>query len=114
MNFEWYNPKTGAPVVSLANYGLTFSSGAVEVMGEPKFILLGFDDEGKILGVKPCEEFISKKRHGYVRISSRDFIRFLESRMPDGFKIEDKAAKYFTKWDKEARILKIFLEQPME
>ncbi len=121
MNFEWYNPKTGVPSVSIASYGLTFSSGALEALGEPEYVVLGFDEQNMIIGVKACSSeepkripFISKKRSNYVRLSSKDFIRFLESRMPEDFKVESKATKYYSKWDRDNQILKIHLEQPVE
>ncbi len=120
MNFKWYNPKIGAPIVSIAEYGLTFSGGALDALGEPEHVILGFDEQNKVIGVKPCGKedarkipFISKRRSNYVRISNKDFIRFLESKMQD-FKVDSKAKRYLAKWDDENKILKIFLEQPLE
>lgn len=119
--FEWYSPRIGAPIVSIATYGLTFSSGAVEALGNAQFVMLGFDEEKGVIGVKACDEdnakaieFYGRIRNGYVRISNKDFIRFLESKMPEDFKVDSKAIKYFTRWDKENEILTVDLNQPMD
>jgi hypothetical protein len=120
MDFEWYNPKAGAPIISIANYGLTFSSGAIEAMGNPKRIMLGFNTTNKTIGVKPCDdanekgiEFYSKVKNGNVRLSSKDFIRFIKSKMDDSFQIENTATKYIAKWDEEEQILTVYLNSPI-
>lgn len=120
LSFEWYSPSIGAAAVSMADYGLTFSSGAVETLGRPEFVMLGFDVDQKIIGVKKCEnddpralEFASRLRKGYVRISSKDFIRFIAGKMPTDFGIEGKAVKYFTKWDKDKETLEVHLSKPV-
>lgn len=121
MAFEWYNPSTGSPIVSLAKYGLTFSAGAIELLGEAEYIMLGFDAENRIVAVKPCSEneerkleFAKRIRNGNVRINSKDFIRFIESKMPDDFRVNDTATKYVAKWNKEQQALCVYLDQPIE
>lgn len=119
MTIKWYNPQVGAAVVSIANYGITFSSGAVEALGNPRHIMLGFDDENKCIVVKPCDdtqkeriEFASKKRDGYVRISNKDFIRFILSRT-DNLQIGNRAVKYLGKWDKDNDLFYVCLDAPL-
>jgi hypothetical protein len=121
MKFQWYDPEAGAPIVSIAEYGLTFSGGALHALGKPEFIILGFDEQNRVIGVKPCDKnepkkipFISKQRGNYVRISNKDFIRFVRSKMPDDFKVDTKSTRYLSKWDQEDGILKVFLDQPLE
>ncbi|WP_053954662.1 hypothetical protein [Inediibacterium massiliense] len=121
MTIQWYNPKVGASIVSIATYGITFSSGAIETLGNPKYIKLGFDEQKKYIVVQPCDaseqskfEFASKNRKGYIRISNKDFIRFIQSKLDDNIKIEDTASKYIGKWDKEYEYLYICLDEPLD
>jgi hypothetical protein len=116
MKYEWYSPTTGAPIVSLAEYGITFNIGAIEIMGKPKYVMLGYDEEENLIGVKPCDEnkenkieFYKKLRNNYIRIANKDFIRFLKSRISEDIKIEAKAKRYVAKWDKTEKILYIDL-----
>ncbi|PRX20130.1 hypothetical protein BX659_1369 [Orenia metallireducens] len=121
MQFQWYDPDTGAPVISIANYGINFSSGAIDVLGKPIYIKIGIDSENNILGIKPLQEeedgvikFISRERQGNVRITSKDFIRFIKSKLLDEDIIEDSAKKYIAKWDKDNEILIINLNDPIQ
>ena len=116
MKYEWYSPTTGAPVVSVAEYGITFNNGAIEMMGKPEYVILGYDEENKFIGVKPCDvneenrvEFYKKMKNKYIRLANKDFIRFLKSIISEDIKIESKAKKYVAKWDKEEKILYIDL-----
>jgi len=116
MKYEWYSPTTGAPIVSLADYGITFNIGAIEIMGKPEYIMLGYDEDENLIGVKPCDkntenriEFYKKLRNNYIRIANKDFIRFLKSRISEDIKIEAKAKRYVAKWDKTEKILYIDL-----
>jgi len=116
MKYEWYSPTTGAPVVSVAEYGITFNNGAIEMMGKPEYVILGYDEENKFIGVKPCNEteenrieFHKKMKNKYIRLANKDFIRFLKSIISEDIKIESKAKRYVAKWDKEEKILYIDL-----
>ncbi|MBA7497895.1 hypothetical protein ES704_00629 [subsurface metagenome] len=116
MKYEWYSPTTGAPVVSVAEYGITFNNGAIEMMGKPEYVILGYDEENKFIGVKPCDvneenriEFYKKMKNKYIRLANKDFIRFLKSIISEDIKIESKAKRYVAKWDKEEKILYIDL-----
>ena len=116
MKFEWYSPTTGAPIVSLAEYGITFNIGAIEIMGKPDYVMLGYDEEENLIGVKPCDEneenkieFYKKIRNKYIRLANKDFIRFLKSIINEDIKIEAKAKRYVAKWDKAEKILYIDL-----
>jgi len=116
MKYEWYSPTTGAPVVSVAEYGITFNNGAIEMMGKPEYVILGYDEENKFIGVKPCDEteknrieFHKKMKNKYIRLANKDFIRFLKSIIREDIIIESKAKRYVAKWDKEEKILYIDL-----
>ena len=119
MKFDWYDPDTGAPIISIASYGINFSSGAIDVLGKPAYIKIGIDSENNILGIKPLQheedgviKFINRERQGNVRITSKDFIRFIKSKLDEDI-IKDSAQKYLGKWDKNNQILIINLEEPI-
>lgn len=120
--FEYFNPALGAITVSIAEYGLTFSKAAVEVLGRPQYIMLAYDKNKRIVGVVPVEEgenkkieFISKIKNGYVRINTKDFVRFLMKHFPDAPQMfGNKATRYFSYWDDELEVLIVDLKRPLD
>lgn len=121
-DFEYFNPNLGSITVSIAEYGLTFSRAAVEVLGKPEFVLLAFDKNKKVIGIIPVSnetqnkiEFISKQKNGYVRINTKDFIRFLMRYFPDNPNMfSSKSIRYLTYFDDEANALIVDLTKPLD
>lgn len=118
MTIEWFDPKLGTPSVSIAEYGLTFNKAAVDVMSSPSRVLLGFDHEKKLIVVKPLynpsnEEanksfsFAERERSGYVRIASKEFIRFIIRYFP-GIEI-NKTIRCLARWDDKEKMLLVDL-----
>lgn len=125
MTFEWYKPKTGILMVSIANYGMTFYGDVIEAMGSPAYITLGFDEVNKVIGVKAFDKasdsesdknikFAEKRRNSYVRICDRNFIRFIASKTDDKINIGAKPKKYLSEWDAEKGILYIYIDKNLE
>lgn len=115
-SFEWLDPKIGAPDVSIAQYGLTFSKNAVAAMGDPEFVMLGFDADKRVIGVKVCDkneikklEFSSRKRNGYVRLNTKDFISIIERDTEFSFLT---TKRYTGKWNDADKLLLIYLDHP--
>ena len=120
-NFDWYSKDLGAPLVSIAKYGITFSKAAVEKMGNPPAIKLGFDRENKIIGVKLLEEegkdgfsFAKKERedYGYVRINNKGFIKVLRAECEE-YDFEE-TTRFVGKMDNEKGLFIIDLKSPAE
>jgi len=118
-NFEWFNPMVGTPMVSFAEYGLGFNRAAIEALGNPAKVRLGFDKESRIIGIMPATEddltavvFASKERNGYVRISSKDFTRFILRYCPD-LKLE-KALRCLAWFDEVQGALLADLKQTVD
>jgi hypothetical protein len=116
MKFEWYSPTTGAPIVSLAEYGIIFNYGTIEIMGKPEYVKLGYDEENNIIGVTPCDKneenkilFYAKMKNNYIRLANKGFIGFLKSKINEDIEIENKAKRYIAKWSKADKILYIDL-----
>lgn len=119
-NFEWFDKRVGAPVVSIAKYGLLFSRGAVLKMGNPEYVMLGFDKSDMLIGIKVCDvneemktEFASKERNGYVRINNKQFIKYIESSLDEDKKFDKTAIQYMGKWYDDQKLLVIDLKKPM-
>jgi len=118
-NFEWFDKKTGAPIISVARYGLTFNKGAVNKMNKPEYVLLGFDKSSQLIGVKVCDEneemkteFSSRERQGYVRINNKQFIKYVASALDDEGKFETKTLQYIGKWYEDSKLMIIDLKKP--
>jgi len=119
--FIWSTPSAGAPIVSIASYGITFNNAVIEILKRPKKIMIGYDDDKKIIGVKPLYEedqfnarsfdFIDRERNGYVRIGNKDFIKYLSNRTGIDF---TKSVRYFGDWDEKEEILIVDLNSPLE
>lgn len=120
-NFVWTAPSGGAPVVSIASYGITFNSVVIDMMHKPNKIMIGYDDSKKVVGVKAiyrkeeenekCFPFIERERNGYVRIGSKDFVKYLSNRTGLDFK---NSTRYIGVWDEEQNLLTINLMEPMD
>lgn len=120
--FDFFDPNLGSVTVSVAEYGLTFSRAAVEVLGRPNYIMLAYDKNKCVIGVVPAAEsetrkieFISKVKNGYVRINTKDFIRFLMKYYPDDAQMfGSKAIRYFSYWDENNNVLVVDLKRPID
>ncbi len=84
-DFLWVKPKSGAPTVSIAKYGITFNQLSIEMLNSPKFIMLGFDRAKQTLAIKPVttsEESLEYAynfniKKGFARVGCNDFVRML-------------------------------------
>lgn len=110
MTFEWYQPKIGKPCVSIAEYGITFSKEAIRKIGDPIYIMAGYDERDNKVIIKPCDE---NEEHGmrlskgkYTRLANKGFIRFLIS---NNIKIEGKAKRYNLQWNEDMKVFFIDL-----
>ncbi|MBA2131965.1 hypothetical protein [Capillibacterium thermochitinicola] len=120
-NFVWTTPSGGAPVVSIASYGITFNNVVIEMMHRPKKIMIGYDDKKKVVGFKAiytseeenekCFPFTERERNGYVRIGIKDFVKYISNRTGLDFK---NSTRYIGVWDEEQKLLTINLKEPMD
>jgi hypothetical protein len=121
--FNFFDPQIGPLVVSIAEYGLTFSRAAIEAMGRPKFVKLGFDKKNLAIGIQPVNEdddkrisFIEKEKNGYIRLNNKEFIRFIMRCLAgdEQKKLGSKAIRYLTYWDEELSMLIVDLKKPLD
>ncbi|MFZ5353972.1 MAG: hypothetical protein ACOZCL_14800 [Bacillota bacterium] len=121
-NFQFFGPSSGAPIVSIASYGITFNSSAIEMLKKPKRILIGFDVSKKVLGFIPVEKdeddpagrsyaFAERERNGVIRISNKDFLMYVSNKTGVDF---SKSVKYAADWLEEERTMVIELNSPLD
>lgn len=118
-NFEWFDKKVGAPIVTIAKYGLAFNKGAVLKMNRAKYVMLGFDKENQLIGIKACDEpsdyaieFSARERQGYVRINNKQFIKYVANAIEDDNRFEGKSIQYFGKWEDDSQTMIVDLNKP--
>lgn len=119
LKFEWYDREAGAPSVTLAEYGLVFNAAAVRAMDEPARVALGFDKERRVLGVRAAEylnlpesktyPFAERFKRGFVRLNSKDFIRYLAQFLPHLDLA--RAQRFVARWDEAGSMLIVDLNQ---
>ena len=108
--FNWSAVSGGAPYITVSSIALSFNSVSIEKLGNPKQVLVGFDDEHYVIGVKAFDgeseykpyNFAGKTKDGWIRIGCRDFIKRLESLTGLSF---SPAKRYVADFDIEERIL---------
>jgi hypothetical protein len=109
-NFNWSAVSGGAPYVTLSTLGLAFNSVSIEKLGCPDKIIVGFDEEKCVIGIKAYNnsmdiksyDFADRKKNGWIRIGCRDFMKYLESLTNMSF---SPAKKYVAQYDEVEKIL---------
>jgi len=109
-NFDWSAVTGGAPYVTISLHGIAFNSVSIAKLGTPDKIMIGFDEERCLIGVKPYNnepdikpyDFASRVKNGWIRIGCRDFIKYLQSISGKNFSI---AQRYVAKHDTKSNIL---------
>lgn len=114
-NFNFSFVRSGAPVVTFSSTGLAFNSIVRSMLGYPDLIDVGYDEDANVLGIcahrpehggKPYE-FESREKDGWVRISCRDFMRYLSQRNNMDF---TKAKQFIPEFDSESEMLIIHVD----
>ena len=111
-NFNWNAVSGGAPYVTISTISTAFNSVSIEKLGNPEKVIVGFDEERCVLGVKAYNgepnikpyDFAKRVKNGWIRIGCRDFIKYLSSLT--GIKFYP-AKKYVARFDSAEKILTI-------
>lgn len=115
-NFNFSFVRSGPPVVTFSNTGLAFNPIVRSMLGYPDFIDVGYDEGANVLGIcahrqehggKPYE-FETREKDGWVRISCRDFMRYLSQRNNMDF---TKAKQFIPEFDSETQMLIIHIDE---
>ena len=113
--FDFSIVRAGAPIVTLSTTGLAFNPVVRSLLEYPEKIDVGFDEKNNVIGVcahKQDKErpygFEPRAKNGWVRISCRDFMRYLS--VKTGF--EFKPAKQFVaEYDEPMKMLLIKVDE---
>ena len=118
-SFNWSAVSGGAPFCTLSTLGIAFNSVSISKLGNPEKIIVGFDEEQLVIGIKAYEgeedvkpyEFASRVKNGWVRIGCKDFIKYLQKLSGLDFK---SSKKYVAHFDKEQKILVVHVKDNAE
>lgn len=87
-NFDFSFVRSGSPIITLSATGLAFNAVVRNMLGYPAEIDIGYDEAANAIGIcahrpenmsKPYE-FETREKDGWVRISCKDFMRYLSQR----------------------------------
>ena len=84
-SFDFKILKNVTPTVTLSSLGSAFNRGAVDMLGSPDQIIVGYDEKNKPIGVRPRGndttsphfDFAPRVKHEWVRIGAKDFVKYL-------------------------------------
>lgn len=115
-DFNFSFVRSGTPIVTLSSVGIAFNAGVRKLLEYPDEIDIGFDEKTNAIGV--CSHrienegngftFESREKDGWVRISCRDFMRYLSSESGIDF---SKAKQFIPSFDKEQNMLIIVVDE---
>ncbi len=126
-NIQWFDPSLGTPMVSVSPNGLTFNRAAVVLLGGPEYVEVGVDGKARVLVVRkaggeageagrPADEPFrglafrrGESPNSFVRIGSKDLVRFIEASIPDF--CPGEASKYLARYEAASRHLVVDLRQ---
>lgn len=113
-NFSYL--KNGSPIVTISALGLSFNKGAIELLGNPKQIIIGYDEKHHAIGVKdrgdnidaPYYEFSSRIKNNWVRIGAKDFTKYLSKTTQIDFLT--KAKQFIPDFDEDSQTLIVIVD----
>ena len=116
-NFDFSFIKSGTPIVTLSAVGIAFNAGSRSLLGNPLHVEIGFDEKALAIAVRPhfdgsqapAYEFEGRVKDGWIRISMRDFMRFLSQR--SGIDFLEKAVQFIPEYDEDNRMLVIIVDE---
>lgn len=116
-NFDYSFAKSGTPVVTLSSIGLSFNLGSRLMMGKPESIEIGYDTEKNVIGIRPHDHassnpyyvFESRMKDEWVRISMKDFMKYLAQK--SGIDFLSKAQQFIPERDHTTGMLLVFVDK---
>lgn len=115
-NFDFSYLKNGSPVVTLSSFGIAFNKGAIEALGTPDQVIIGFDPNACAIGIRakgedttsPSYEFARRINNDWIRIGAKDFVKHL-SRV-SGIDFLTKAKQFVAEYDAETQTLIVVVD----
>ena len=115
-NFDFSFVRSGAPIITLSTTGLAFNSIVRSMLENPAEIDVGYDEAANAIGVCAHKEenggkpyaFEGRQKDGWVRISCRDFMRYLSVKSGIDF---SKAKQFIPEYDEEQKLLIVVVDE---
>ena len=116
-NFDYYFVKGGSPIITLSAIGIAFNSGSRSMLGYPEKIDIGYDEKANVIGVRAHDEagnspsflFESRVKDNWIRISMKDFMKYLSQR--SGIDFLTKAVQFIPTIDDETKMLVVVVDE---
>lgn len=116
-NFDFSYLKNGTPLVTLSSFGIAFNKGAIESLGVPDQVIIGYDQEQRAIGVRargedttsPYYEFASRIKNDWIRIGAKDFVKHLSRTSKIDFLT--KAKQFVADFDEETQTLIVIVDE---
>lgn len=116
-NFDFSYLKNGAPVVTLSSFGIAFNKGAIDALGSPNQVIIGYDAENRAIGIRargedtasPFYEFAHRAKNDWVRIGAKDFVKYLAK--ISGIDFLTKAKQFIPEFDEKTQTLIVVIDE---
>jgi len=97
-SFRWSSVELETPMlISISKLGISLNLTSINAIGSPEKVIIGFDEEAKVLGVAAasldtpkdiktyslCTE--SRKGNAWIRIGCKNFIKYLTQQTGNDF-----------------------------
>lgn len=115
-SFDFSFLKNGSPIVTLSSFGISFNKGAIEALGTPEQVIIGFDPEARAIGVRargedttsPAYDFARRIKNDWIRIGAKDFVKYLAK--ISGIDFLTKAKQFIAEYDPETKTLVVVVD----
>lgn len=116
-NFDFSYLKNGSPIVTLSSFGIAFNKGAIESLGVPAQVIIGYDQERHAIGIRargddtksPCYDFASRIRQDWIRIGAKDFMKYLAH--TSGIDFLTKSKQFIAEYDENTKTLIVVVDE---
>ena len=116
-NFDFTYLKNGSPIVTLSSFGIAFNKGAIESLGTPEQVIIGYDQDAHAIGVRakedntsaPSYDFASRVKNDWIRIGAKDFMKHLAR--TSGIDFLEKSKQFVADYDSESQTLVIVVDK---
>ncbi len=116
-NFDFSFLKNGNPIVTMSAFGIAFNKGAIEALGCPDEIVIGYDQHAHAIGVRakepgssaPSFSFGSRVKNDWIRIGAKDFSKYLSK--VSGIDFLEKATQFTAEFDEESKTLIVIVDE---
>lgn len=116
-NFDFSYLRNGSPIVTLSSFGIAFNKGAIEALGAPEQVIIGFDSEACAIGVRarrddtasPSYDFARRIKNDWIRIGAKDFMKYLAK--VSGIDFLTKAKQFIAEYDSETETLIVVVDE---